>query len=77
LQRITIKRFKESLDILVPAPDPAYIDRKIDDEFENLSQISVINICKGCTHWELCVLKIQLEIYNLGNKLKMLTGSSM
>jgi len=45
LQRLTIKRFKESLGI--PAPNLAFIDRKIDDEFGNylsLTDAKVLHI---------------------------------
>jgi hypothetical protein len=49
----------------------------VDEELEYLSHKSVIKRCNGCTHWEFWELKIQLEIYNLGNVLFILNGSSI
>ena len=49
----------------------------MDEELEYLSHKSVIKRCNGCTHWEFWELKIQLEIYNLGNVLFILNGSSI
>ena len=66
--------FKESFD--TPAPNLALMERKTEDELLNLSEMSVSNVCSGCTHWEFCVLNMQLAIYSLGNALLILSGSS-
>jgi hypothetical protein len=42
------------------------MERKTEDELLNLSEMCVSNICSGCTHWEFCVLNMQLAIYSLG-----------
>ena len=49
----------------------------MDEELEYLSHNYVIERCNGCTHLEFKELKIQLEIYNLGNVIFMLNGSSI
>jgi hypothetical protein len=36
-----------------------------------------LSLKDGCTHWEFWELRIQLEIYNLGNVLFILNGSSI
>lgn len=48
----------------------ALIERKTDEEFyKNLSVMSVKINCNSSTHWELWVLKMELEINSHGNDL--------